>query len=55
MLADEEAQSLLGLKTGEAILRVERLTHDRSGRPIDFEYLCYRGDSFKYQFRVERK
>ncbi|MEH6388012.1 MULTISPECIES: GntR family transcriptional regulator [Pseudomonas] len=55
VLADDETHELLGVKTGEAILRVERLTHDRSGRPVDFEYLCYRGDSFKYQFRVERK
>src|SRR3990167_5902525 len=55
LLADDEVQHLLGLKAGEAILRVERLTHDRGGRPIDFEYLCYRGDSFKYQFRVDRK
>lgn len=54
VLADEEACRLLGLQTGEALLRVERLTHDRSGTPIDFEYLCYRGDAFKYQFRVER-
>ncbi|HSP01297.1 MAG TPA: GntR family transcriptional regulator, partial [Thioalkalivibrio sp.] len=34
ILADEEAQQYLNLKTGEAILRVERLTHDRDGRPI---------------------
>lgn len=54
-LADEETRHFLDLKTGEAVLRVERLTHDRNGRPIDFEYLCYRGDSFKYQFRVDRK
>jgi GntR family transcriptional regulator len=54
-LADDDTQKLLGLKAGEPILRVERLTHNRSGRPIDFEYLCYRGDAFKYQFRVDRK
>ncbi|MBK3868619.1 UTRA domain-containing protein [Pseudomonas stutzeri] len=54
-LADEEHQHYLALKPGEPILRVERLTHDRAGRPIDFEYLCYRGDAFKYQFRVDRK
>ena len=54
-LTDEDIQHFLGLKAGEPILRVERLTHDRGGRPIDFEYLCYRGDSFKYQFRVDRK
>jgi GntR family transcriptional regulator len=55
IIADEEAQHFLALKAGEPILRVERLTHDRGGRPIDFEYLCYRGDSFKYQFRVDRQ
>ncbi len=55
ILADEEAQQYLNLKSGEAILRVERLTHNQEGRPIDFEYLCYRGDSFKYQFRIDRK
>ena len=55
ILADEEAQQYLNLKAGEAILRVERLTHDQEGRPIDFEYLCSRGDSYKYQFRIDRK
>ncbi|MBU2953593.1 GntR family transcriptional regulator [Marinobacter sp. F3R08] len=55
ILADDEAQQYLNLKAGEPILRVERLTHNRDGRPIDFEYLCYRGDSFKYQFRIDRK
>lgn len=55
ILANDEAQQYLNLKTGEAILRVERLTHNRDGRPIDFEYLCYRGDAFKYQFRIDRK
>lgn len=55
ILADDETRQYLNLKAGEAILRVERLTHDRNGRPIDFEYLCYRGDSFKYQFRIDRK
>lgn len=54
-VADEETCRLLNLQAAEPILRVERLTHDRSGKPIDFEYLCYRGDAFKYQFRVERK
>lgn len=54
MVAEEETCKLLGLRPGEPILRVERLTHDRQGNPVDFEYLCYRGDAFKYQFRVER-
>jgi len=24
------------------------------GTPIDFEYLYYRGDAFRYQLRIER-
>ena len=54
-------ENLFGIVLGsadislDAILRVERLTHNRDGRPIDFEYLRYHGDAFKYQFRVDRK
>ncbi len=55
ILADEEVQHCLNLKANDAVLRVERLTHNRAGRPIDFEFLNYRGDAFKYQFRVNRK
>jgi GntR family transcriptional regulator len=33
---------------------VERLTRDQNGRPIDFEYLAIRGDSYKYSFKIER-
>lgn len=54
-LADDEAQLHLNLKAGEPVMRIERLTYNRAGRPIDFEYLSFRGDSFKYQFRVERE
>ncbi len=53
-LSDDETQHQLNLKAGEPVLRVERLTFDSKGRPIDFEYLCFRGDSFKYHFRVGR-
>ena len=54
-LSDEETQHHLNLAPGEPVLRVERLTHDRRGRPVDFEYLSFRGDSFKYHFRIDRK
>lgn len=53
-LSDEQTQHHLGLAPGEPVMRVERLTHDRRGRPVDFEYLNFRGDSFKYHFRIER-
>lgn len=52
---NEELQQLLQMQPGEPILRVERLTFSADGRPIDFEYLSFRGDSYQYRFRIERK
>jgi GntR family transcriptional regulator len=54
-LSDSESQELLAMPPGEAVLRVERLTFDANDRPIDFEYLTYRGDRYQYQFRIKRK
>ena len=54
-LADDEVQRLLHMKAGEPILRVERLTYGADGRPVDFEYLSFRGDAYQYHFRIERK
>lgn len=51
---DSETASLLSLETGNAVMWVERLTRDASGRPIDYEYLAFRGDSYRYHFKVER-
>jgi GntR family transcriptional regulator len=47
--------ALLEVPPGAPILRMERLTWSRAGEPIDFEYLYYRGDSFRYQVRAERE
>lgn len=45
----------LEIKRDMPVLCVQRLTHDREGRPIDFEYLYLKGDAVQYQLRVERK
>ena len=52
--ADSALAALLDVPVGAPILRMERLTRSRDGQPIDFEYLYYRGDSFRYQVRAER-
>ena len=52
---DAEAQKVLRLAPGEPILKVERLTYDSSGRPVDFEYLLIRGDAYQYQFLIHRR
>ncbi|PKO87478.1 MAG: GntR family transcriptional regulator [Betaproteobacteria bacterium HGW-Betaproteobacteria-10] len=52
--ADSALAALLDVPLGAPLLRMERLTWTKSGQPIDFEYLYYRGDSFRYQVRAER-
>lgn len=54
IVADGALAALLGVPVGAPILRMERLTWTKGGQPIDFEYLYYRGDSFRYQVRAER-
>lgn len=54
MLADEALARLLKVVEGAPILRIERLTFTAEGKPVDFEYLYYRGDAFQYRLRIER-
>ena len=55
VLADEDLKAALDTEEGSPILRIERLTHDANGQPIDFEYLYFRGDAFQYRLRVDRQ
>ena len=52
--ADEQLGALLGSSEGAPVLRIERLTRTSDGKPLDFEYLYYRGDAFQYRLRVGR-
>ena len=45
----------LNVEAGSPIMRIERLTHDAEGRPVDFEHLYYRGDAFQYRLRIDRQ
>ena len=54
-LSDASTREYLGLPEGDPVLRVERLTYDTGNRPVDFEYLNFRGDAYQYEFRVDRK
>jgi GntR family transcriptional regulator len=55
MLADDEIVDALRVEAGSPVLRIERLTHDTSGTPIDYEYLYFRGDAFQYRMRIDRR
>jgi len=54
-LADETLGAELGLAPGAPVLRIERLTHDARGRPVDYEHLYCRSDNFQYRLRIERR
>lgn len=54
ILADEVTAAALRVDAGAALLRLERLTHDTVGTPIDFEYLYFRGDAFQYRLQISR-
>jgi GntR family transcriptional regulator len=55
ILAEDDIVDALRVEDGSPVLRIERLTHDASGTPIDYEYLYFRGDAFQYQLRVDRQ
>lgn len=52
--ADTHVAEALGVVAGTMILRVERITYDAGGRPIDIEYLYGRGEAHQYHVRVAR-
>ncbi|MES3025315.1 MAG: GntR family transcriptional regulator [Pseudomonadota bacterium] len=54
-LADADVAHALEVVPGSPILRIERLTHDALGAPIDFEYLHFRGDAFQYRLQLARR
>lgn len=54
VLADRELTQALNVEEGSPIMRIERLTHTADGKPIDFEFLFYRGDAFQYRLRIDR-
>ena len=55
ILADDEIAAALPVEEGSPVLRIERLTHDATGAPIDYEYLYFRGDAFQYRLRTDRR
>ena len=54
-LADARLGQALGTAPGAPVLRIERLTHDAAGRPVDYEHLYCRSDNFQFRLRIERR
>ena len=51
--ADDFLARQLRIAESSPLLRIERLTY-ADERPIDFEFLYYRGDAFQYRLRIDR-
>ncbi|MHB8255534.1 MAG: GntR family transcriptional regulator [Acidiferrobacter sp.] len=54
MLADSEIAAALAVVPGAPILRLDRLTYDEHGYPLDYEHLYCRGDQLQYRLRIGR-
>lgn len=54
ILAEGALAKQLRIEDGAPVMRIERLTRATDGKPLDFEYLYYRGDAFQYRLTVER-
>jgi GntR family transcriptional regulator len=51
---DPRHARFLGAAPGENVLRIQRLTIDNDGRPIDYERIYARFDAMKFKVRVPR-
>ncbi|HEY5601933.1 MAG TPA: GntR family transcriptional regulator [Gammaproteobacteria bacterium] len=52
--ADEQQARALNVEVNSPCLRINRAVFSRRGKPIDYEFLTYRGDAFQYQLKVDR-
>jgi GntR family transcriptional regulator len=44
VLADEEQARLLGISVGDPLMAIERVSYDKSGRPLEYSTDLFRGD-----------
>lgn len=52
--ANKEYATYLSIEEGSPVLMIERTVHTANGKPIEFEYLYYRGDAFQFNFRINK-
>ncbi|MEV4641355.1 GntR family transcriptional regulator [Actinoplanes sp. NPDC049548] len=52
--ADPHSAALLAVADGAALLMVERLSHLDDGRPVDLEWIRFRGDRLTFQTQLRR-
>jgi GntR family transcriptional regulator len=53
--ADKNLAKMLGIKTGDPILKRKRMVYDPGSRPVEYNIGYYRADSFVYTIESERE
>ncbi|MEN7550652.1 GntR family transcriptional regulator [Rapidithrix thailandica] len=53
-IANKELADLLEIEEGDPVLHRKRLVCDPGGRPIEYNIVQYRADSFTYSIEIER-
>lgn len=53
VVADAEEMALLELTPPAAVMRMQRLTVDSDGEPVEFVLSSYRGDRYKFRFALQ--
>jgi len=51
-VADRDQAALLGSRVGDALVSMERLSYDDSGRPVELGRHLYRADSYSFEITV---
>jgi len=46
VLADANDTEILGVRTGEAMLQIERIAYDLNGRPVELRTMWARNDTY---------
>lgn len=54
LTADPDLAAWLETAPGAPVLHIERLAHSRDGAPLEFDYVYYRGDTFRYRLHINR-
>ena len=52
-LADLDVCSQIEVELGAAVLFVERIVHDKTGRPVEYVRSWYRGDRYEYAVTLD--
>jgi GntR family transcriptional regulator len=54
-IADSDTASILGIRVGDPLLKVERTVFDETGKPVEHVSALYRADKYLYTVKLKRE